>query len=93
MVDGAGLLLLSAAAGYWVLERAENHKRGLRRVGRWVGGLIVVAALAGVACRVTACMSKGCAMTGKGAYCPIKDRLLPPGHPALDTSSDVKPLP
>ena len=57
MIGGASGLLLSAAAGYWVLERAEGHKRGLRRAGRWLGGAIILIALAGVACRIISCTS------------------------------------
>lgn len=44
--------LLAAAAGYWVLERAEQHKQGLRRVGRWLGAAIIIIALIGVSCRI-----------------------------------------
>ena len=64
---GAGLLLLAAVAGYWVLERAETHKGSLRRAGRWIGWLIVISSFVGVACRVwflAACQP------GKG-WCPF----------------------
>ncbi len=93
MMGGTGLLLLSAAAGYWVLERAEVHKRGLRRVGRWVGGLIIVVSILGLLCRASACMSKGCPWTSKSTFCPIKDRLMLPTHPAAGVADDSKPLP
>ena len=46
-------LMIGAAVGYWVLERAENHKRGLRRIGRWLGGAIIALALVGIVCRLT----------------------------------------
>ena len=61
-------LLLSAAAGYWVLERAENHKRGLRRVGRWLGGAIILVALIGVACRVASYATGECPGRGSSRY-------------------------
>jgi len=62
---GAGMLLLGAVAGYWVLERAETHKGDLRRVGKALGWLIIVTSLIGLACRVYA------VATGKGGYCPV----------------------
>ena len=52
MIGATSGFLIAAAVGYWVLERAENHKRGLRRVGRWLGGVIIVVALTGAACRI-----------------------------------------
>lgn len=56
-------LLLSAAAGYWVLERAEHQKGRIRTIGRIVAGLILVLSLGGVLCKVTACMQ------GRGSFC------------------------
>lgn len=64
LYGGAGMLLLGAVAGYWVLERAETHKGDLRRVGKVLGWLIIVTSLIGLACRVYALA------TGK-AYCPM----------------------
>ena len=52
MIGATSGFLLAAASGYWVLERAEQHKRGLRRVGRWLGGAIITIALVGAACRI-----------------------------------------
>ena len=52
MIGVTSGFLLAAAAGYWVLERAENHKRGLRRIGRWLGGAIIAVALIGATCRI-----------------------------------------
>lgn len=52
MIGVTSGFLLAAAAGYWVLERAEQHKQGLRRVGRWLGAAIIVVALTGAACRI-----------------------------------------
>ena len=65
MVSGVGPLLIAAVAGYWVLERADTHKGRLRSLGRFLGGLIIVVSLVGVACRVW-CMAAG----GMG-YCPV----------------------
>ena len=52
MIGATSGFLLAAASGYWVLERAEQHKQGLRRVGRWLGGAIIVVAIVGVSCRI-----------------------------------------
>ena len=42
------MLLLSLIGGYWLLERAENHKGELRRIGRLLGSLIIVLGLFGL---------------------------------------------
>ena len=74
MSYGVGPLLIAAVAGYWVLERAETHKGRLKKLGQFLGGLILVVSLIGVACRVW-CLIAGvgyCPMgkTGKGWYNP-----------------------
>ena len=51
---GVGLLLVTAATGYWVLERADTHRGSLKKVGRFVGSVIIIVSLLGVACRVWA---------------------------------------
>jgi hypothetical protein len=74
MVHGTGLLLLSAVAGYLVLERAAKQKNGLRRVGQAVGWFVLVVSLLGVLCKVGACIGMGgmCSTSGKrGGMCPI----------------------
>ena len=63
MGHGAGILLVTAIGGYWVLERADRHKGGLKTIGRVLGAVIIVASLIGVACRV------GCVASAKG-WCP-----------------------
>ena len=73
MIGATSGFLLAAAAGYWVLERAEQHKQGLRRVGRWLGGAIIVIALLGTTCLLT-CSASGqtCPMMGAGKVgCPM----------------------
>jgi hypothetical protein len=71
MVHGAGILLLTAVAGYWVLERAEAHKGDLRRVGKALGWIVIVGSLVGVACRVYALATgKALCPPGKGFFCP-----------------------
>ncbi|MBI4323445.1 MAG: hypothetical protein HY596_04125 [Candidatus Omnitrophica bacterium] len=69
MVSGIGLLLLSAVAGYWVLERSATHpKKNLKRVGQAVGWFVILVSILGVACKVYGLAS------GKGAYCPSGSR-------------------
>ena len=72
MVQGAGLLLLSAVAGYWALERSASHKGNLKNVGQLVGWVVVVVSLVGVACRVLS------AATGGGKWCPMKGSTMCP---------------
>ena len=71
---GSGLLLLTAVAGYWVLERAETHKGDLRRAGKLLGWLIIAVSLIGVACNVwclATCKTAYGPMSKKGGYCPF----------------------
>ena len=68
---GAGVLLLAAVAGYWVLERADKHKGGLRKLGQILGGLIIVVSLVGLACRIW-CLATMCkSPMMRGGYCPM----------------------
>ena len=73
MADGSGLLLVSAAIGYLVLERSEKHKGGLKRVGRLLGSVIIIVSLIGVACRIwyVSTWTKG---AWAGRYCPVMPR-------------------
>ena len=72
MVQGAGVLLLSAVAGYWALERSASHKGNLKNVGQLVGWVVIVVSLAGVACRVLS------VATGGGKFCPLKGSTMCP---------------
>ena len=74
MTHGAGFLLLTAVAGYWVLERAATHKGSLKSIGQFVGGIVIIAALVGTVCRVwtaTSCWRPGSGMMRKGMLCPF----------------------
>jgi hypothetical protein len=74
MVHGTGLLLLSAVAGYWVLERSAGHKGQLKNLGQLIGWVVIVISLVGVACKVFA-LATGkvfCPFGEKGSYfCPL----------------------
>ena len=72
-MQGAAGLLISAAAGYLVLERADKHKGSIRRIGYLVGTLIVMASIIGLACTVS-CQATGWGssnMMKRGGYCPM----------------------
>ena len=82
MAYGTGVLLLSVVAGYWVLERAETHKGDLRRVGKFLGWVIIVSSLAGFACNVWSLASgKAYSCQRGGASCPFASKAtLPPSQ-------------
>lgn len=69
MGSGVGLLLLTAVAGYWVLERASKHKGQLKRIGQIVGLFVIIVSILGSICSV-ACLSSGkygsCLLSKKG---------------------------
>lgn len=70
--------LLVLAVGYFVFAHATSQKGEVQTVGRILGIVIILAALAGVACGV-ACKSSSmsCGMSGKHmmkGFCPIKSR-------------------
>jgi len=82
MAYGSGLLLISSAVGYFVLERAGKHKGGLKMVGQALGWVIILVSLAGVACQ-TWWVSKWAGGGQGGYYCPLtsKGRMSPlPGQ-------------
>ena len=96
MHGGIGVLLLSAIGGYWVLERAEKHKKPLKSIGQMLGGAIIVISLVSVACTVW-CGGKSCGWKGRGAktQCPFSrgshrmpapDTVPSDAAPALDQS-------
>lgn len=62
---GTGTLLLAASAGYWVVLQAEGRKRGLRRLGRWLGGAVIVISLIGVFCQLAYGAAGACPWSGK----------------------------
>ena len=70
-------LLLSAAAGYWVLERAEHERGRLKTVGRIVAWLVILLSFASVASHL--CYAKR-AMGGKFG-CPFRGESAPQPAP------------
>ena len=84
MTHGIVGLMAASIGGYWVLERASTHKRRLRQIGQFVGGLIIVVSLVGIVCSVW------CMATGKSGYGPMGRR----GHGSFmpkDLPSPIMP--
>ena len=77
MVHGVGVLLLSAVAGYWVLERADTHKGELKTIGQVLGAIIVVVSLVGMVCQIWSAAMCSPGGMGKG-YCPFSFKSMSP---------------
>lgn len=78
MMTGSSVapLLISAAAGYWVVTLSEHQKGGVRKLGQYLGVAIIVASVLGAACKIycaAACYQQSmCPMpVMKGAACPM----------------------
>lgn len=65
MVHGVAPLLISAAAGYWVLVQASKEKGQMKGIGQWLGVILIVISLTGAACKVYYLISGG-----MSAFCP-----------------------
>lgn len=71
---GVGLLLISAAAGYWVLTQAAGQKNQMKKIGNFVGLIIIVVSLLGTACKIYYQVTGA---TGKGYLCPFTGKAAP----------------
>jgi len=49
---GVGTLLIAAAAGYWVLIQANGQRGRLKKLGQYLGLIIIAAGVAGAACKI-----------------------------------------
>ena len=73
MAYGTAELLLTAVAGYWVLERSATHAKGnLKRIGQVVGWFVIVTSIIGVACKVYGLLTCkwSCPMSSKTSAVP-----------------------
>lgn len=91
MAYGAGVLLISAAVGYFVLERAAKHKGALQRVGQALGWLIILISLGGVACRLWYVSTGSPGMGFTGRCCQLIPKTAPMS-PLPDGAAD-RPAP
>jgi hypothetical protein len=71
-MESAALMLLALAAGYWVLTISQSQQKPLDKLGRLVGGFIllvsIVGLVAGAICRV-GCMRGTC--SASRMHCPM----------------------
>lgn len=67
MAHGISVLLIATAVGYWTLTNANKEKGRVKKLGQFLGLLIIVISLLGTFCKI-ACAVKACQM-GKGAAC------------------------
>ena len=81
---GVATLLISAAAGYWVLTLAAKEKNRLKKLGQLVGLVIIVVSLAGAACKIYCQI--GC---GSKSYCPPGAMSSPEGKACPFTGKDM----
>lgn len=76
MTRGVAPLLISAAAGYWVLIQAAKEKAQLKKIGQLLGWVLIVVSIAGAACKIYYQIS-GC-VPGKGIFCPYGSKTQTP---------------
>jgi hypothetical protein len=48
--------LFSLAVGYWVLTLADKEKNLNRKIGKWIGWIIIVVSVCGMLCATAFCM-------------------------------------
>ena len=76
---GISGLLISAAAGYWVLAQSSGQKGRIKTLGQWLGLLIIVASVAGAACKAYCYTSGGMGMMSPaGKMCPFGGKAAAP---------------
>ena len=76
MVHGVAPLLISAAAGYWVVTQAAGQKARVKKLGQILGWAIVLVSVAGASCKLYY-MATGQPFGGKGIYCPWGGKACP----------------
>ena len=79
MGHGISGLLISAAAGYWVLAQSSGQKGRVKTLGQWLGLLIIVVGIAGAACKAY-CFVAGdkCMISPAGKACSFGGRMGAP---------------
>jgi hypothetical protein len=65
--------LFSLAVGYWVLTLADKEKNLNKKIGKWIGWIVIVVSICGMLCSASFCM-KCCSKSGCGPStwgCPM----------------------
>ncbi len=75
MVHSIGILMISAAAGYWVLTLAAKEKGRVKMLGKVLGLVIILVSVLGSACKI--CYFMNCSRGMKGA-CPFTGKMMAP---------------
>ena len=88
MVHGVAPLLISAAAGYWVVTQAAGQKARVKKLGQILGWAIVLVSVAGAACKLYAMAT--CQPLGK-LYCPIGGKMCPFTGKSMPSSPSAQP--
>ena len=88
---GCALALVALGVGYIVLLQANKEKEGLKLLGQAIGILILIGAVLSALCSSMKCAKGGgacatdkkmCAVTDKGAMCPVTGK--PMAAPAAE---------
>ncbi|MBI4227429.1 MAG: hypothetical protein HY600_04025 [Candidatus Omnitrophica bacterium] len=77
MGHGVAVLLVSAAAGYWVLGQSEHQKAGVKKLGQYLGVAIILVSVIGAACKIYSIVTCYGGGMGKAAVCPMTGKPLP----------------
>lgn len=64
-------MLISAAAGYWVLTISEKERGRVKTLGQWLGLLIIVVSVVGAGCKLYCMMGSGGMGMPGGMACPF----------------------
>ena len=86
-MHGAGVLLIAAGVGYWVLTLAirQKSKSKIQKLGEVLGYLIIILSILGAGCQMYFKWNRGSGYYGKkggyfcssGVSCPFAKKSLP----------------
>ncbi len=83
---GIAISLVALALGYKVFADANKEKEGIKLLGQVIGIVVMLAALASIACGAVKCMGRSeCSMMSK-SNCPMMAKTTCAVHPATDDS-------
>ena len=76
MTHGVSSLLISAAAGYWVLAQSGGQKGRVKQLGQFLGLLIIVVSVVGASCKLY-CLWGGPSAGGFPMRCSVMGKQSP----------------